>query len=131
MKTASAVALAALCCALSTAQAQGPTIGLHLVSQHWPSKGQNNVNPGLYVRNAEGWVAGTYRNSERKQSWYVGRDFEYGRFGLRLGLVTGYRVAPVAPLAAATVRVSGGFVLAFVPPVDKHSGVVHLVYEFK
>lgn len=40
----------------------GLTIGAHLGSWH-SRPGYNNINPGLYVRDADGWTVGGYRNS--------------------------------------------------------------------
>lgn len=40
------------------------TVGLHLVSHHFPQRDyQNNTNPGIYVRTESGLTAGIYRNT--------------------------------------------------------------------
>ena len=60
--------------------AEGLVIGLHVVSLH-SSPGLNNTNPGVYVKTQAGYTAGTYFNSERRQSFYLGRTFNVmGRF---------------------------------------------------
>jgi hypothetical protein len=54
------------------------TVGLHAVTWH-PNNGDqhfNNINPGVYVKTAEGWTAGIYRNSVRRTTAYAGYSWE-------------------------------------------------------
>ncbi len=113
--------------------ASAQTIGLHLAS--WHSKpGFNNVNPGLYVRSADGWTLGGYRNSYDQPTVYAGwtleRDVLGVRAGLTAGLATGYEkpwlLVPSVSLPAGWARVR----LAWIPrirPGDAH--VLHLAVE--
>ena len=68
----------------------GITIGVHLASVHVPAGNYSGVNPGLYVRLDQGLVAGGYRNSFGRASFYGGYNFTRGPFSLTLGAVTGY-----------------------------------------
>lgn len=127
------IAIAALLPGLAMAET---VIGLHLGSQHYPQRGQNNVNPGLYVRSAGGWTAGAYHNSHRKLSTYAGRTWDRDFFGMRpaitAGLITGYghAVLPMAIPSIATPDVDGWRArLAYVPKFEKSANVVHVSIE--
>lgn len=110
------------------------TLGLHLFSQHLPAARYNNVNPGVYYRLKEGPVAGLYRNSIRRASLYAGYTWQYGRFDLTTGVVTGYSKGAQV-LLVPSVRVftayHTNFRLAFIPRVEKRIGshVLHLAAE--
>ena len=76
---------------LTSARADEVTVGLHLVSHHFPAKEyQNNVNLGIYAR-YDNVVVGTYRNTLSRQSVYAAYAFDYGPFTLMVGAVTGYK----------------------------------------
>lgn len=90
------------------------SVGVHLGSVH--SQGHyNNVNPGVYV-NHNGWTAGTYYNSERKQSVYGGYTFDKEIMGgvrssATVGLITGYghgAMPMVVPSISAHNALIGG-----------------------
>lgn len=77
-------------------------------------------NPGVGLRwddgDLAGWAVGTYVNSFDRRSWYLAREWTTGegpvRFGVLLGLATGYRLA-VAPMTIPEVVFrSGQFELA-------------------
>lgn len=128
-----ALFLLALLPALASAET---AVGLHLGSQHYPAKGQNNVNPGLYVRSADGWTAGAYHNSHRKLSAYAGRTWDRDFYGIRpavtLGVITGYRhaVLPMLIPSVATPAIDGWRGrLTYVPRFEKNSTVLHLSIE--
>ena len=77
----------------SLAQAEDARIGVHLGSYHFSSDG-NNVNPGIYGV-VDGWTAGTFYNSKRRQSFYGGYTWESDEWkrlsaAVTLGLITGY-----------------------------------------
>jgi len=130
-----AACLAGLGLASFAPAACADTIGFHLASKHIPAKRYNNTNPGIYYRTDDDWTAGIYRNSLRRTSAYAGYTFEYGRFGVTAGGVTGYDHA-VQPLFVPTVSlftVQGVTArVAFIPRVEKRIGshVLHLMVEF-
>jgi hypothetical protein len=112
------------------------TIGMHIGSQHFggedPSQ-YNNTNPGLYVR-SEGWTAGFYRNSYRRDSIYGGYTFESRdqRWAVTTAYITGYShtkftVAPSVRLFKTPQRISAR--LIFIPPIGDESGLVHFALE--
>jgi len=87
-------------------------LGLHLASQH-TTGGYNNLNPGVYARTECGLIAGTYYNSQRRHSAYVGYTYEPRKLPVfaALALTTGYsnprtghRYA-IVPIPMAGVRV--------------------------
>ena len=125
----------ALASAASTAQAQEHTFGLHLASYHAPEKTYNNLNPGLYWRHPDGWTAGFYRNSIRRDSLYVGYTWKYGRLDITTAAVTGY-FHTVQPLLVPSVSLFTwrGITprIAYIPRVEKKIGshVLHLMVEF-
>ena len=134
MKTA--IIAAALLMA-GNAFADDLTIGAHVGSWH-SLPGRNNVNPGLYVRTADGLQVGAYRNSERGESVYVGQMFS-ARLGADLeasvmvGAVHGYKRAGLLPVVMPSIRVGGDFGvrIGYIPPAaPKHSHVVHLMAEW-
>lgn len=110
------------------------TLGVHLFSHHFPSDHYNNVNPGLYYRLAEGPVAGFYRNSVRRLSVYAGYTWQYGRFDLTTGAVTGYtqgaQLLLVPSVGLFTVHGVTAR-LAFIPRIEKRIGshVLHVAIE--
>jgi hypothetical protein len=75
----------------------GVVIGAHIASVHIPNDDYlNNVNPGVYVRLANGATLGTYRNSLARQSVYAGWTFERTVLGvpaaITVGAITGYQL---------------------------------------
>lgn len=100
----------------SHATAQTPeVIGLHIASHHLSTApayvGEwNDNNPGVYARWSNGFTAGTLRNSERRQSAYVGWTFEHPltrgvTAAITVGGITGYS-DPVSPLVAVSASTS-------------------------
>ena len=84
---------------------------LTIASQHIESQGMNQSNPGIGVE-ANGYIAGIYRNSDYRNSVYVGRDWlpivdGHLHAGLAYGAITGYRMA-VAPLVAGRITYENG-----------------------
>lgn len=82
------------------------SVGVHIGSVH-DKQGFNNINPGVYV-NHNGWTAGTYYNSERKQSYYAGYTAQGElvhnlSWGLTVGAITGYSAGKVIPLVVPSV----------------------------
>lgn len=137
-----AAATVACAAALSCGQARSETrIGAHLGSYHF-SGDFNNFNPGVYVYH-NGWTAGTYYNSERRQSVYAGYTAEWQlseqwSAAVTVGAITGYQRAAVLPMAVPSLRWSipgalGTAVrVSFVPPVGKgSSAVVHASIEWR
>lgn len=117
------------------AQTQAHTFGLHLVSYHEPDKTYNNTNPGLYYRHPDGWTAGFYRNSLRRDSIYVGYTWKYGILDITTAGVSGY-FHKVQPLLVPSVSLGTWYGvtprLAYIPRVEKKIGshVLHLMLEF-
>lgn len=137
-----AIALAALLCTAAHAFEPPAAIGLHIASHHTEARefgSWNNKNPGVYARWESGLVVGTLRNSESRQSVYVGTVFETPRWhglaaDVTLGAITGYRRA-VSPLGAASVSMSVTDALAarlsYLPKAaPKGSAAVHLSLEW-
>lgn len=111
------------------------TIGLHIGSHHMPSKNYNNSNPGLYYRTDEGWTAGFYRNSLRKDSVYAGYTWKFGALDVTTAGVTGYfnKVQPLLVPSVSLFTYRGITPrIAYIPRVEKKIGahVIHLMVEF-
>jgi hypothetical protein len=119
----------------SVAQAQ--TVGIHTISAH-TNGGMNNVNPGLYIRHG-GVTFGTYRNSHRKQSAYLGYTWETEQWhsmtvAVTAGAITGYPRASVMPMLVPSVAYHFGQHAVRVgivpkPPIHGSSAAVHLMFE--
>ena len=98
-----------------------------VASYHSPRDGYSQINPGIGLEKAysERWVlgAGYYRNSNRRDSFYVGANYSRWRIGdvrlgTSLGLVSGYggvmpMIAPTATYDAGRAGVS----LIVAPPI--------------
>jgi len=100
----------AACLILTSATSQ-TTIGTHIATAH-TSPGFNDSNPGLYVRFENGFTAGSYFNSERRQSSYAGVTFPVfdGAFDVSVLALSGY-LSGVVPAVVPSKRVNlgGGF----------------------
>jgi hypothetical protein len=123
-------------------------LGVHLASIHIPAEPwQNNTNPGIYVR-ADGWTAGTYRNTLRRQSVYFGHQFELGAVSFGVGAISGYKKectsgvcfgatkhkwSPMfAPSVAIPVQILGATPrLWYVPGFANSASVFHISLERK
>jgi hypothetical protein len=140
---------------------QGAVIGAHLVSLHGSPTydctprdaagtalyqarecAYQNLNPGAYVRLANGATFGAYRNSYGDASAYAGWTWqtEGGAFALTAGAVAGYRGSPIAPLVAPSMRLDLSEVAApgwalrvsLIPKPPRHhsaTAVLHLSLE--
>jgi hypothetical protein len=114
--------------------------GLHVASQHLPDKGQNNFNPGAYVRFGDTSI-GAYHNSYRDTTVYVSQSYAVG-YGFELvgGVAYGYQRSgtsrgALTPMGGITytspVKIFGMTPKLFaIPPTPKNSAVVHLAMEF-
>ena len=56
----------------------------------------NSVHPQIRFEQ-DGYIAGVYLNSHTEPSAFVGHRWESGDWGVEVGLVTGYNVAPIVP----------------------------------
>lgn len=111
-------------------------MGFHVGSYHLPAYDHNNRNPGNYVRWSNGATLGTYFNSERHQSAYVGYTQQWGAFSLTTGLITGYERKLLLPMVVPSVRVAQfdnvSVRIAVLPRFERYgSTVVHLMIEVK
>lgn len=108
-----------------------------LASLHMPRSGYNQVNLGIGLEHhvAERWrlVIGTYRNSNREDSVYVGAIYTRWRLGdcrlgTSIGLVSGYGrdILPMVAPAIAYERKGWGLNLILIPPVGKAPAVIGL-----
>lgn len=116
-------------------------IGLHLYTQHI-DKGLNNYNPGIYISEQVkpqrcNLAAGTYYNSYKKQSAWVGCTFtndEKPGFRLTVGAVTGYKggIKPLfMPQYVAEISKDYSFVASILPSAKAGLGGVHFTIEKK
>ena len=150
--------IAALAATFMACSAHAQVIGVHLVSHHFPARAeQNNVNPGAYVKWANGVVLGGYRNTLSRPSFYLGYVFGHGPFELTVGAITGYQKRRVAmpcsrpgydgcsesrgvsngyltPMISPSVRLPAiaGITprLSYIPGFGGSASVVHLSVEF-
>jgi hypothetical protein len=128
----------------SSARAEGPTVGAHLVTAHFGGHDLQPRTPGLYARAdagaLRGLTGGVYRNSYARTSAYLGwtGQSDDRRFALTVGAVTGYPAAPVMPLLVPSARIPlsrepGGAALrvAFIPKPVRHGTAagLHLSVE--
>jgi hypothetical protein len=84
------VALCALFVDVCHAGPSGPTVGVHVYTEHFSNAQLQNVNPGVYWVGANGLTIGAYINSYDRPSEYMGYTWQGERFSLMLGAATGY-----------------------------------------
>lgn len=81
-------------------------LGLHLTTWH-SAPGFCANTPGAYAKWANGFTVGAYKNSECEHySVYAGWTWETEgsvRAAVTLGVVTGYKLAPVLPMIAPSL----------------------------
>jgi hypothetical protein len=123
------------------------TAGVHLGSVHSNNydavsqKPWNNLNPGIYFR-ADNIVFGTYFNSVRKQSVYLGYSYAVtDNIDVVVGIVSGYNgpgysAKAVMPMVVPSIHfpISGGVVgrISIAPQVAKGGATaVHFSLEWK
>jgi hypothetical protein len=125
--------IAALLAVSAPAWADVDRIGLHLGTVH-QGDGFNNVNPGVYAVWSNGATVGTYFNSERRQTAYVGWTWDRGPFALTAAALTGYQRAPVVPGLIPSVRIPLGersaARVSFILAPEKQGRAVHLSWEW-
>lgn len=123
---------------LIAAPAFAQVVGINTVSWH-DKPGFNNTNPGLYIRMADGWGAGTVYNSYRRQAFYVGKGYgvDYGSFDLSLtaGVITGYNKT-VIPMLLPGVGVPitkdvKARILLLPNALENGATGIHLAFEFR
>lgn len=113
-------------------------IGLHLFSRHDPYRGENQINPGLFIRLQYGITVGTYTNSIQKETNYIGwTSPEAYRFRLSILMATGYKekgavLVPVPSLKLYQVDRGPSFWLSGTPfQITDSRAVGHLHMEWK
>lgn len=103
-----------------------------------PPKGYNANNIGIGYRHPSGWAAGYYRNSFRRDSFYVAREWQWHvtdnlRVGVIGALVTGYETLRVMPAVLPEIVYKAGaseFVILASPAVNSDSpGLVSFQYR--
>jgi len=85
-----------------TLSSQAQTVGVHLASVH-DQEGYNNDNPGIYYRDSSNFTIGTYYNSERRTSNYIGYTHSYTYFDISYLCITGYNKS-VLPAIIPSVK---------------------------
>lgn len=114
----------------------GLVVGLHLFSWH-SAPDFNDLNPGVYLKTPTGYTAGTYFNSERKQSFYAGRTFNvYEPLDVTVGGITGYSRGPLLPMVVPSMSVPVGDATSlrviYLPKLEpKGAHVLHGTWERK
>lgn len=115
-------------------------VGLDLYSYHFnQSAGYENFTPGFYVvQDAENLCkgfAGVYRNSERDTSVEFGCSFEYNKFSVAIGAITGYKAGRILPFVypsyAISIEKNTNFRIGYIPRVSgfTNSAVLHFQVE--
>lgn len=137
-RIAIAAAFAAACISATAEELKLTSIGVHIGSHHWPAQNFNNFNPGVYATVSDGeweYIAGTYYNSERRQTFYAGLNFQpYSWLSLQVIGATGYRRPFVAVVPTLQLPVADRTTLnvSVLPKVEKYgSWVAHLSIQYR
>ena len=118
------------------AHAEIDAVGLHLYSNHNPSREENNdLNVGGYVHTSGGYIVGAFWNSYKRTAVYAGwRSPEWHRLSFSVAGVTGY-FSPVTPIFIPHWRFLetqyGSFSLSGSPVrlEEKGQAILHLSFE--
>jgi hypothetical protein len=95
----------------------GEVVVALMVSAHIGLSGDfNNIHPSIMIKNNE-YVAGVYKNSYYKPSYYGGMIKEYNGFEIQYGAVTGY-VKPLVPFIAVKKELVKDLKLVVIPSFD-------------
>jgi len=112
-------------------ECRAQTIGVDTVTAH-ATGGYRWYTPGLYIRTADGITAGILRNSEGDISAHISQSWRVQPLGIPLdltaGAISGYRRAPLLPLATASVLLGQHHRVVWIP--GKRGGALHLAVEF-
>ena len=83
----------------------------------------NDFHPHIRLQD-QSLIAGAYYNSEENISLYVGREFREDRFGLELGVVSGYDTyySPLMPMARVTYDLTEDHKFYVAPALEKYDG---------
>lgn len=127
-----AIVVAAISAAsVLAARAEAQTLGVNLVTAH-TTPGYRVWTPGLYLRSDAGLTAGILRNSEGSWGVHAGKMWHTQAMGLPIdlqaGLITGYKRAPVLPLATASILLGDHHRLIAIP--GPRCLALHYAYEF-
>lgn len=101
-------------------------LGVHLYTAHVRDD-LNNVNPGVYAQ-CDSLVVGTYYNSVRKQSAYVGYVYSIGPIDIMSGVVTGYS-KPLQPMFVPSIKVDSFRFHLLIPSKQTARGGIHISFE--
>lgn len=83
-------------------------ISVHLLSLH-DTPGFNSVTPGFSIREpATGLTIGALKNSEGRDSVFMGKLMEHKNYGLFVGVISGYKYAPVLPMIVPSYKINIG-----------------------
>lgn len=125
-----------------SAFAEGPVeaMGVHLFSRHDPNRGENQYNPGLYVRFQHGITVGQYTNSLAKETTYAGWTTpEWYRMRMSFIAATGYKKKDPVIVPIPSIRLysfdNGPDVWMSGTPVQitnsRAVGHLHIEWKFK
>jgi hypothetical protein len=93
--------------------------GLALSTHLGLSQEYNEIHPHVRLEK-DGWIAGSYYNSESVVSYYSGHRIEYEGFGFELGLTTGYEeFGAIVPFGRGTYDVNENIQLFVAPSAEK------------
>lgn len=128
---AAVVIICTLLAAGLSKRAEAQAVGVNLVTAH-STAGYRVWTPGAYVRTEGGVTAGVLRNSEGGTSVHLSRTWRAEVVGLPLdlqaGAITGYRRAPVVPLATASILLADHHRLVLIP--GPRCVALHYALEF-
>lgn len=116
--------LSTLCCAI---------IGIHMATAHVDAdRPMNDTNPGIYVQATNNIVVGTYYNSIKRQTTYVGYTYSTKYVDFTTGVATGYNKS-VIPMFVPSTKF-GPIRVAYLPKM--HITSAHIIHfsiekEFK
>lgn len=114
------------------ADCRAQAIGVNLTTAH-ASGGYRSWTPGLYARSADGLTGGILRNSEGDWSAHAGYTWHTAAMGMPLdiqaGAISGYRRAPVLPMASVSVLLAEHHRAIWIP--GPRGGAMNYAWEWK
>lgn len=90
------------------------------------SQDYNEIHPHIRLEQ-DGWIAGSFYNSESTISFYGGHRVEINEFGIEFGLTSGYDdFGAIIPFGRGTYSVNENTKLFIAPAPEKTNGITTL-----
>jgi hypothetical protein len=100
--------------------------GLALSTHLGLTQEYNEIHPHVRLEQ-DGWIAGSYYNSESTISYYGGHRVEYNQFGFEFGITSGYDyLGTLVPFGRGTYDVNNNTQLFVAPAPERIDETINM-----